>query len=102
MKFEYDEQANALSIVIHEGCAVERTEEIDAGTLVDLDRRGRPIAIEVLRPSRAWPLPEIAARFQIEESTLAMLRSLWQSNQRYPFERPDETSAAEGGQVVIA
>jgi uncharacterized protein YuzE len=89
MRLEYDQEADALDIVLYDGIAA-RTEEIDNGTLVDLDGSGRALSIEVLRPARAWPLDEVLSRFDVGDDVAAVLRSLWADDGRYPFE-PVET-----------
>jgi uncharacterized protein YuzE len=63
MKVQYDQAADALYITLAEGVQVSRTVQIDAGTLVDLDRFGNVRGIEVVRPGRTWPLDEILSRF---------------------------------------
>jgi uncharacterized protein YuzE len=102
MKFIYDQEADALSILLTEGRAVVRTEELDAGTLVDLDRHGNPVAIEILRPARKWPIAEIVERYKVNADTRAILASLWREHQRYPFERPAEKGAALSAEVVVS
>jgi uncharacterized protein YuzE len=101
MKFIYDAQADALTIILAEGRAVERTEELEIGTLVDVDRRGNPVAIEILRPAREWPIADITARFRLDSATQEGLRSLRQQHQ-YPYERPIEKGAAPSAEVVVS
>jgi uncharacterized protein YuzE len=84
MRFHYDREADALDIVLRDGIA-ERTDQIDTGTLVDLDGSGRALTIEVLRPARAWPLNDVLARYDVDEDAAAVLRSLWTEG-HYPFE----------------
>jgi uncharacterized protein YuzE len=75
MKVAYDQQANALYIEL--GTAeVSRTIQIDAGTLVDLDSRGRLLGIELIRPGRPWPLPAILSRFPVDPADARLLRLL--------------------------
>lgn len=47
MKFEYDEQADALYIQVREG-EVSRTLEVDEGVYVDLDAERRPLGLEFI------------------------------------------------------
>jgi uncharacterized protein YuzE len=90
--FNYDEKVDALEITLSGG-VVARTEQLDEGTLVDLDEHGHVVAIEVIRPARSWPLDEALAMPGIEEADAEMLRAFW-SAQTYPFsEHPN--SAAE-------
>jgi uncharacterized protein YuzE len=76
MRFRYDREADALSIDLLDE-PVSRTEQVDDGTLVDLDRFGHVVSIEVLHPARSWPVEQIADRFAIDEESMHMLRSLW-------------------------
>lgn len=93
MRLSYDETVNALYIEFQRGKSC-RTEEFDAGTLVDLDEHGRIIGIEVLRPARDWPLANILARFDIDDDTMRMLVDLWDQPERpYPFTEAAELSA---------
>ncbi len=89
MTFSYDYQADALYIEIAEA-SVARTEQFDAGTMVDLDQFGRVVGIELLQPARDWPLDEIQARFQLDEGDRAILNTLWGDNRPYPFARPPQ------------
>ncbi len=88
MTFHYDTEADALDIGLRAGI-VARTVQLDAGTLVDLDAAGNVVSIEVIRPSRPWPLDELFARFPIAEDDAAVLRSFWGENKPYPFEAPE-------------
>jgi uncharacterized protein YuzE len=74
MRVEYDQQADALYIMLAERAEVARTVQIDPGTLVDLDDRGCLIGVEVIRPARPWPLDEILSRFPIDGVDERLLR----------------------------
>lgn len=91
MRIRYDQQADALYITLLEGEPVSRTEQLDEGTLVDLDMHGHAIGVEVIRPARTWPLDALLQRFRVDEGDAAALRSLW--HERYPFEREREDIA---------
>lgn len=87
MRLNYDQEADALMISLRDGI-VARSEEIDNGTILDLNERGELLGIEVIRPARRWPLAEILANHRISESDSQTLRKLWESNERhYPFVR---------------
>src|SRR4051794_19562911 len=94
MTFSYDQAADALEISIRDNVYVDRTVELDSGTLVDVDRHGDAIAVEVLRPARQWPLEELLGRFRLSEEDTAMLRSLWGSDGSYAFGSPDNVLVA--------
>ena len=89
MIFTYDNDADALYIGISDG-PVTRTQQIDEGTLVDLDASGHVLGIEVLRPARNWPLEQIKASFELGEDNAASLDALWNQTPRryYPFAKP--------------
>ena len=70
----YDLDAHALYIELVDRQAA-RTEQVDAGTLVDLDLAGNVIGIEVINPDRSWPLEEILQRFAIPEEDACELRA---------------------------
>lgn len=72
---QYDMDANALYIELVAGQKAASTEEIDPGTLVDLDANGQVIGIEVIHPNRPWPLDEILDRFDIDPGDARQLRA---------------------------
>jgi uncharacterized protein YuzE len=83
MRFRYDPQVDALSIRLLEGSAIARTEQLEPGTLVDLDGQGHVVAIELVRPARSWALDEIEQRFHIDPHDLEVLRRMWEDS--YPY-----------------
>lgn len=90
MRIEYDQTADALYIRLVDGeTIVSRTEQVDAGTLVDLDEHGMPLGIEVIRPARPVPIHEIAARFHITQAAIDVLAEWWRdqlgNDSRFPF-----------------
>lgn len=101
MELFYDNDADALDIQLLEGADVVRTVTVDAGTLVDLDERGRLVSIEVIRPARRWPLDTILAQWAVEDEVAAMLRALWREPNSYPFAEQGQRSAASSEAQVI-
>ena len=91
MKVEYDQEADALYVTLGDGEIVARTVRIDAGTLVDLDRLGRPMGIEIIHPARPWPLQDIFERFQVQDDCRRLLEELQgapEGAHRRPFVEP--------------
>lgn len=82
----YDLDAKALYITVREA-AIDRTEEIDSGTMVDLDAAGDIVGIEVINPDRNWPLEEIIGRYRLPARAAAELRAY--------FPRPGVTEQTE-------
>jgi uncharacterized protein YuzE len=70
----YDLDAGALYIELAD-CQVTRTEQVDPGTLVDLDAEGNVIGIEVINPERLWPLAEILRRFTVGKEDMRELQA---------------------------
>lgn len=101
----YDREADALEIRLVDGVAVDRTEQLEPGTMVDLDRRGRAVAIELIRPARPWPLDEIVERFHVDEETARVLASFsataGNAGNAYPFARPEELTSAASSEPVL-
>lgn len=90
MRISYSKGADAVYIELLEGVHA-RTIEIDEGTFVDLDAHGRVLGIEVLHPSRSWPLHLITERFEIPPDALEMIRDLWKLDNESgvrPFSEP--------------
>lgn len=83
----YDETHDIAYVYLSEEL-VARTEQIDSGTLVDLDQSGRPVGIEIIRPARDWPLNEILERYSIDPADNPWLRLLHpETGETYPFTR---------------
>jgi uncharacterized protein YuzE len=76
MNISYDETADAVYISLSDSI-VERTIEVDPGTLVDVDRSGGLVGIEVIRPAKAWPLGAIARDYHLNDEDLQALQALW-------------------------
>jgi uncharacterized protein YuzE len=89
MRLEYSQTADALYIVLVDVERVDRTVEIDNGTMVDLLDDGTVAGIEVLSPARQWPLDEIIERFALEADDVLMLRMLSAPQQRFAYPRAD-------------
>ena len=88
MQLTYDSTHDVVYVYLSDEIVV-RTEEIDSGTLVDVDEHGHPVGIEVIRPARDWPLDEILERFRINLDDVPGLRMLNpQDGARYPFVEP--------------
>ena len=94
MLFDYDRETDVLYVRFHEGGLVARTEEIDSGTLVDVDESGLPVGIEILRPARPIRVDEIAHRFSISADDIRVLNSLWAENAVFPYAVPEGIGAA--------
>jgi len=76
MKVGYDLQADALYVTLDEHAEVSHTVQVDSGTLVDVDSGGNLIGVEVIRPSRPWPLDEILSQFSTTDADAHLLRLL--------------------------
>jgi uncharacterized protein YuzE len=100
MKVQYDQEADALYVTLGDGEIVDRTIRIDAGTLVDVDRRGRPMGIEIIHPARPWPLEDILERFQVRDEDRRLLEELQgikgasEEPHRRPFVEPVQLVSA--------
>lgn len=71
----YDNEADALAIRLDDGI-VDRTVELEPGTLVDVDAAGHVLLIEVIQPARRWPLEEVLERFAISDEDAAVLHGI--------------------------
>ena len=98
MLLTYDNESDALYVSLRDDVAVARTEQIDPGTLIDVDPSGDIVGIEVLRPARAWPLDEVVSRFHVSDQDALLLRSVFErsvpNKRRYPFSRPARVKAS--------
>jgi uncharacterized protein YuzE len=98
MKLTWDQEADALYVRFLDAGTegVSRTEQLDPGTLVDLDRFGHVVGIEVIRPARFWPLHEVLGRFEVPEADRLSLRAVFEragEDRRFPFVKPVSTVA---------
>ncbi len=87
MILKYDDTADALYITLREGVGIARTEELEPGTLVDVDRYGELVGIELIHPARAWAMNEVIGVYAIADEDVDVLRSLWAEGRAYPFEK---------------
>jgi uncharacterized protein YuzE len=97
MKVQYDQAADALYVTLADAEIVARTIRVDAGTLVDVDRLGHPIGIEIIRPARPWPLQEVFKRFQVRDEDRRLLEELQGTPEgapRRPFVEPVQLVSA--------
>jgi len=64
MKITYDSDADAMYIYLDENSEVDRTKQIDDNTIIDIDKKGRTIGIELLfvRETR----PQLLKQIQFE------------------------------------
>jgi uncharacterized protein YuzE len=90
MRLNWDQEADALYIYLEDEEAVSRSEQLDEGTLVDLDRLGHVVGIEILHPARTWPLDALLDRFSLRDADRRVLTSFAGLGGRYAFARPLE------------
>lgn len=86
MLISYDESSDAVYISL--GLAdrlVSRTEQLDAGTLVDLDAHGNLIGIEVIQPARHWPIDKVVEQFGLAPDAAEALQDFWRNDRPFPF-----------------
>jgi uncharacterized protein YuzE len=87
--FRYDHENDVLDIRLADG-AVSRTDQIDGGTLVDVDMHGHVLTIELIAPGRLWPLDEIIDRYDIADADQAVLHHLWNAGSKFAFARTSD------------
>jgi uncharacterized protein YuzE len=68
MKIKYDKEIDALYILLNKG-KVQKTLEKD-GFLIDVDKKGHPVGIEILNYSKVSPTKE---RFQVSSGARRIL-----------------------------
>ena len=95
MRITIDSVADAAYVQLSDG-PVAPTVEIDPGTFVDIDSRGRVVGIEIIAPGRSWPLETIAERFELDSDSYEMLRSIYRPKDHgsFQFYRSIEVVAA--------
>lgn len=76
MRIEWDAEADALYIHVHDG-NVARTAELGTNCHADVSMSGELIGIEVLSPGEPWPLAEIITTYGLGEDEAHMLMSAY-------------------------
>ena len=84
--FEYSSDVDVLYIRLSEN-AVDRTIVIDNGTMVDIDREGRSVGIEIIRPARDWPLTLIQDRVGLPDGDAELIAAYRPANNLFQFTR---------------
>lgn len=67
VKYRYDPEADALAITLLPGATSARTIEADERRFVDVDAKGRVIAIEVLWASAGFNLHDLVEPFGLSD-----------------------------------
>lgn len=102
MIVRYDKTADALYIEVIDGAIVARTEELEPGTLVDVDERGALVGIEVIRPARDWPADEILERYPLADGEVRDLIALWRRPEKPgAWLYPAESGARSAGTAAV-
>lgn len=70
MKIVYDPRTDTLDMILRDGHAVESDEE-KAGIILDYDKDGNILSIEVLEASKKLSLP-IGVSFELASATTAV------------------------------
>lgn len=95
MRLRHDREADALSIRLSEDVPIARTDQIDSGTLIDLDDDAQVVAIEVIHPDRAW-IDDVLERYPLDPDIEQMLRS------RYPNASPSSQAHTDSADTFSA
>lgn len=66
MRVRYDPEADALYIRFKEG-AIEETDEVSPGVMLDLDVDGNPAGLEILNASKKLGKPPLTVELEIPE-----------------------------------
>lgn len=94
VELSYDLDADAMYLHVSSEM-VQRTVEVDSGTMVDVAADGSIVGIEIVTPARDWPIDRLLAEFEISDEATALLRSLYRN-------ASNESPAASGsGSALI-
>jgi uncharacterized protein YuzE len=78
MRWSYDLSANALYIYLTDEGVVGQVEMPD-GVIVDVDKDGHAVGIEVLSPDAGWDVAAVVQRFQFDQETINAIGGLLMS-----------------------
>jgi uncharacterized protein YuzE len=72
MRYTYDDEADALYVHLREEnhASVARSVVVDEGRVMDLDRQGDPVGIEILGASGGVHLSDLVDRFRLQDWTV--------------------------------
>lgn len=87
----YDATADALYVRLSYE-PVARTEELDDWTLVDVDKSGAPVGVEVIHPARQWPAVEFCERYHLSGEDRTMFEVMFLGG-RVAFPAPDQEAS---------
>jgi len=65
MRIQYDKQADAMYIYLREKGKIEKTVKVNENILVDIDKKGNIVGIEILGVSEQIPQKEFS-KFSME------------------------------------
>lgn len=101
MKWTYDPAVDALTILFLPGRHSARTVELGSGMLCDFDRKGHPVAIEILDASRHFPSRELG-NLQLPEVMVPLSEALEESRpRRVNSSTADTEKAIAGNEAAI-
>jgi uncharacterized protein YuzE len=66
LRFTYDDEADALYVMLNEGVEVTRSVVVDDDRVIDVDDEGRSIGIEVLGASHGVNLLDLVEQFGLQ------------------------------------
>lgn len=75
MRYRFTEDDGALYVKFRRGKS-DRQVQVDAGTIVDLDSRGRVLGVEVIGSDSAWPVDAVIEAFRLEADQATYLREV--------------------------
>ena len=75
MKWTHDGAADALYVEMSDA-QIDRTVELDDGTIVDLDIEGRIVGVEILALSSGWSSTELSESFDLSPYDLHALEAI--------------------------
>jgi uncharacterized protein YuzE len=103
VKVEVDREVNAAYVTLS-GEEVVRTVQVNPSVLVDLDRMGMVVGIEVLSIDAELPLAQLSTDFHVHSEVVGLLHKLRPSIgfQYARFQQSAEGVSAREGQPVSA
>ncbi len=78
MRWSYDLSANALYVYLTDK-DVAGQDEMPDGVIVDVDKDGHAVGIEVLSPDAGWDVGAVIQRFQLDQETINAIGGLLMS-----------------------
>ena len=101
--YEYDDEVDILDIKFRDGISAKQI-EAEAGTIIDLDNRGRLLDVEIIAPHDGWSVDAIKQHVSLtddEKTYLEMVLETFLRNNVDTLQNVVESNTLSAGKILI-